>query len=152
MIRSLIHIRKMEKDDLNQVMDIENELFTTPWSLPGFEAELSKKYGINLVIEVQNQIVGYLIAWKIDNEMHIANLAVTETWQNQGIATALMDHLESDHDDLEWMGLEVRESNLAARALYNKLGFSVAGIRPDYYADDGEDAVLMYKEFDLISI
>lgn len=146
----MIQIRKMKLHDLDQVMTIERQSFKTPWSMASFKAELKKKYGINLVADYQKEIKGYLVAWKIDHEMHIANLAVSKLWQRNGIATNLLRKLELDYNDVEWMGLEVRESNMAARALYQKLGFIHAGVRKDYYADEGEDAVLMVKEFERI--
>ncbi len=139
-------IRRMKKTDLEQIDHIEKASFVQPWSLSSFRAELNKPYAILLVAEEKEQIIGYVVAWEVANELHIANIAVKVENQCQGIATLFMAELEKIVADCDWMGLEVRESNKAAITLYKKLGFLQAGKRKNYYELEKEDAILMVKK------
>jgi [ribosomal protein S18]-alanine N-acetyltransferase len=135
----------MTESDLDSVLILESLCFKTPWSRRSFEAELMKPYGLPLVLSVGGEIAGYVVAWRIEDELHIANLAVQPRLRRTGIAETLLRHVLKTESDASWIGLEVRASNAPARALYRKFGFGEAGIRKGYYADEGEDAIVMVK-------
>jgi len=90
------------------------------------------------------EIWGYIIYWVVAGEMHLLNLAVHPTHRRRGIArallTAALEEARSQGADVVW--LEVRPSNAAALALYQSFGFEEIGVRPGYYSDNGEDALL----------
>jgi [ribosomal protein S18]-alanine N-acetyltransferase len=138
-------IRRMAEPDLDSVLILESQCFLTPWSRRSFEAELMKPYGIPLVFTAGGEICGYIVAWRIGDELHIANLAVRPGLRRNGIAETLLRHVLDSETGVSWIGLEVRASNAPARALYRKFGFGEAGIRKGYYADEGEDAIVMVK-------
>lgn len=139
------HVRRMKEIDLPCVMEIERLSFNHPWSRQSFEGELAKEYGVPLVALVEGRIVGYLIYWLVMDEIHIANVAVHPDWRKQGIGECLIRMVIDDGEGYNWVGLEVRDSNTAARALYEKLGFCKVGIRENYYEMENEDAILMVK-------
>jgi ribosomal-protein-alanine N-acetyltransferase len=100
------------------------------------------------VAEIDKKIVGMLVAWLIVDEIHIATLAVHPEFRRQGIGEKLLLHtLKSARDEnVVKSFLEVREGNLAARAMYRKFGFVEDGVRKRYYKDNNEDAILMTLE------
>ena len=140
-----VEIRRLTYADLPQVVAIERRAFTTPWSLAMFVLELSKPSGVCLAADVEGELVGYLVCSRYDTVWHIMNIAVDPDRRRRGIATALLQAL------LERVGrdapvtLEVRHSNTGAIALYERFGFRSAGVRRRYYADNGEDAVIMWR-------
>jgi [ribosomal protein S18]-alanine N-acetyltransferase len=138
-------IRRMTESDLDSVLALESQCFKTPWSRRSFDAELRKPYGLPLVFTAGGEIAGYIVAWRIEDELHIANLAVQPRLRRSGIAENLLRRVLETESGVSWVGLEVRASNAPARALYRKFGFSEAGIRKGYYADEGEDAIVMVK-------
>jgi [ribosomal protein S18]-alanine N-acetyltransferase len=135
----------MTEGDLDSVMVIETLCFRTPWSRGSFEAEFRKPFSTMLVFTERNGISGYIVAWRIEDELHVANLAVHPARRRRGIAETLLRRVLETESGVSWTGLEVRASNDSARALYRKLGFHEAGVRKGYYADEGEDAILMVK-------
>jgi ribosomal-protein-alanine N-acetyltransferase len=140
-----VEIRRLIYADLPQVVAIERRAFTTPWSLAMFVLELSKPSGICLAAEVENELVGYLICSRYDTVWHVMNVAVDPDRRRRGIATALIGALLERVGDDAQVTLEVRKSNTGALALYERFGFRSAGVRPRYYADNGEDAVIMWR-------
>ncbi|MCK5146781.1 ribosomal protein S18-alanine N-acetyltransferase [bacterium] len=136
-------IRQMHGNDLDEVLNIENDAFTEPWSRRSFEAELDKEYAICIVYEHDSKIVAYLIAWKIEEELHIANIAVNKKSRREGIARKLLKNVFSKYKSCHSTFLEVKRSNFSARQLYRDFGFKEMGVREKYYSVDGEDAILM---------
>lgn len=146
-----MEIVKMTKKHLDSVYKIEKECFSNPWSKKSLEDELFKnKFAIYIVALDENKVIGYGGMWHIINEGHITNIAVTEKYRNQGVATAIVNKLSEIAISKEMIGLtlEVRMANESAKALYTKLGFRVEGIRKEYYSDTLEDALIMWKYFD----
>jgi len=139
--------RMMVRADIAQVLRIERTSFSSPWSKESFEAELKKAIGFSTVAVIRKKIVGYVMGWHIGDEIHIANIAVHPEWRRQGIGEKLIQKALTNQDGVACARLEVRRSNRAALALYQKLGFVQVGIRKNYYAQEGEDAVLMEKRF-----
>jgi len=139
-------IRRLTYADLPQVIAIERRAFPTPWSLAMFVLELSKPSGICLVALADDRVVGYLVCSRYDTVWHVMNVAVDDRLLRRGIATAMLAELFAQADRPgEQYTLEVRESNNAAIALYEHFGFRSAGMRPGYYHDNKEDAVIMWR-------
>ena len=141
-----LEIRRLTYADLPQVIAIERRAFPTPWSLAMFVLELSKPSGICMAALREGRIVGYLICSRYDTVWHLMNVAVDVRLRREGIASALLARLFEQADRAgEQYTLEVRASNLAAMALYEKFGFRHAGMRRGYYHDNQEDAVIMWR-------
>jgi ribosomal-protein-alanine N-acetyltransferase len=141
---SAVEIRRLTYADLPQVVAIERRAFTTPWSLAMFVLELSKSSGICLAADVDHELVGYLVCSRYDTVWHVMNIAVDPDRRRRGIGTALITALLERVEPDAQLTLEVRRSNDAALALYERFGFRSAGVRRRYYADNGEDAVIMW--------
>jgi len=144
-----LKIRRLTYADLPQVIAIERRAFPTPWSLAMFVLELSKPSGICLAATRGERVAGYLVCSRYDRVWHVMNVAVDDRQLRQGIATALLTRLLEIADRSgEQYTLEVRESNVGAIALYERFGFKSAGLRPGYYHDNKEDAVIMWRTAD----
>jgi [ribosomal protein S18]-alanine N-acetyltransferase len=141
-----LEIRRLSYADLPQVIAIERRAFPTPWSLAMFVLELSKPSGICLAATLGERVVGYMVCSRYDRVWHVMNVAVDDHHLRQGIATALLRRLfETADQPGEQYTLEVRESNNGAIVLYERFGFRSAGLRPGYYHDNKEDAVIMWR-------
>jgi ribosomal-protein-alanine N-acetyltransferase len=141
-----LEMRRLSYADLPQVIAIERRAFPTPWSLAMFVLELSKPSGICLAALRRGRIVGYLICSRYESVWHIMNVAVDDRLRRQGIASALLAELFERADRAgEQYTLEVRTSNAAAIALYERFGFRHAGVRRGYYHDNQEDADIMWR-------
>lgn len=140
-------IRIMTVEDLDQVMLLELACFSVPWTRESFEKELSEnKLAHYIVIEEENQIVGYGGVWYIVDEGHITNVAIHPDHRKKGLGKQLVDAMKdiAIQNEIILMTLEVRVSNIAAITLYERMGFLEAGIRPKYYTDNQEDALIMW--------
>lgn len=146
-----IKIRQMEINDIDGVLVIEGLSFNVPWSRKSFEEELLKnKAAAYLVAEIDGFIAGYAGIWHIVDEGHITNVAVHPAYRSKGIAGALLKAMMELFEScgVTKFTLEVRVSNKTAVKLYEKLGFKAVGIRPGYYCDNGEDAIIMWRGSD----
>jgi len=145
--REPIEIRGMMEQDLDDVMKIERLSFPTPWSRRLFERELLMPYAKAFVaVEFPpGKVLGYLCFWLVARETHILNLAVHPERRRQGIGSRLLRFAVeySREKGAEEIILEVRRSNYKAISLYRNFQFQAQGIRPHYYSDSGEDAVIM---------
>jgi ribosomal-protein-alanine N-acetyltransferase len=136
----------MELSDLDQVMDIEREAFSEPWARGCFEHEILVLDASELTVAIsQENILGYTVAWFLDDEVHLANVAVRQRFRGGGIGRALVEAVMSraKQTGAERVVLEVRRSNAEAQRLYETLGFLPAGVRKNYYTKEKEDAILM---------
>jgi ribosomal-protein-alanine N-acetyltransferase len=141
-----VEIRRLTYSDLPHVIAIERRAFPTPWSLSMFVLELSKPSGICLAAVENGRLVGYLVCSRYDTVWHLMNVAVDPARLREGIASTLITHLFDTADQPhEQYTLEVRESNDAAIALYERFGFRGAGHRRAYYHDNREDALIMWR-------
>jgi ribosomal-protein-alanine N-acetyltransferase len=139
-------VEPMTLDDVPAIQAIEEASFTTPWPPDAYRSELrTNRMAHYLVARVDGAIVGYGGMWLMVDEAHITTFAVDPAWRRQGIGERLLlafldIAIERDAHEAT---LEVRLSNLAARRLYEKYGFRPVGLRPNYYSDDREDALIM---------
>lgn len=143
-----IIIRNMELDDLDSIIEIEKQSFTTPWSRNSFEMEIKDNLLAHYIVAVlDNKIVGYAGIWFILDEGHITNIAVGNEYRGIGAGNKLVEGLIDlcREKGINNMTLEVRKSNVVAQNLYKKYGFIDFGIRPRYYSDNNEDAVIMWR-------
>ncbi|MBT2681689.1 ribosomal protein S18-alanine N-acetyltransferase [Bacillus sp. ISL-35] len=142
-----ITFRNMTVDDLDDVMAVEVNSFTIPWSREAFFNELTKnQFAQYLVVEVDQKVVGYCGVWIIVDEAHITNIAVLPEYRGMKLGEALMAkvmELAREMGALR-MTLEVRVSNDRAQNLYRKFGFEEGAIRKQYYTDNMEDALIMW--------
>ena len=139
--------REMLVEDLDQVMEIENDLISPPWTREGFFTFLLKDENLFFVVEEKGQILGYCSMQTVLDEGDILNVAVTRDRQKEGIGYFLVDSMLmlAAARGIHIVHLEVRESNGSARRLYQRLGFKEDGFRKNYYTEPVENAVLMTK-------
>lgn len=144
-------VRRMALEDVEQVHRLDVLSFSLPWPERSFRYELtenpsSRMWVIeNLSGEADQRVIGMLGLWLIVDEAHIGTLAVHPDFRRGGIAQKLLitSLLAACQEGAGRAYLEVRRGNLAAKALYSKFGFKITGIRPRYYSDTGEDAMMM---------
>lgn len=141
-------LREMMIDDLDQVLEIEEELFSVPWTKEGFFTFLTRDDSMFLVVEEKEKILGYCGLLMVLDEGDVLNVAVRKDRQREGIGNFLMESLIrlSGQLGISMIHLEVRKGNETAIRLYERLGFERDGIRKGYYTDPVEDAVLMTKK------
>jgi ribosomal-protein-alanine N-acetyltransferase len=142
-------VAPMRIEDLPEVHAIERASFTSPWPPNAYRSELeTNRLASYLVAKIDGRVVGYGGMWLMVDEAHITTFAVHPAWRRQRIGERLLLaflDLALDRRAHE-ATLEVRLSNLAARRLYEKFGFRPVGLRPRYYSDDNEDALIMTTE------
>jgi ribosomal-protein-alanine N-acetyltransferase len=139
-------IRRLAYSDLPAVISIERRSFPTPWSLAMFVLELSKPSGICLAATEDDELLGYLVCSRYDQVWHLMNVAVAPEQRRRGVARRLISKLVEEGGGKLPFTLEVRVSNHPAIAMYERLGFRSAGVRPRYYQDNGEDALIMWLQ------
>ena len=145
----MIEIRQMQLDDLEQVMEIENENFSVPWTETGFFTFLIREDTLFLVAQEGEKILGYCGVVMVQDEGDITNVAVKKNRQNQGVGKKLMEELVkyTEQEGVTRLFLEVRASNEPAIHLYQNMGFVQTGIRKNYYEEPREDGIMMMKEY-----
>ncbi len=138
----------MKDEDLPFVLEIENLSYPNPWQLSTFKGEIDNKPLSNpyvVIFKPLNRIIGYVIYWHIQNEVQISNIAISPDYRQMGVGEAVLKEIlhEVSLKGAEFIFLEVRPSNHAARSLYSKLGFTILGLRKGYYRNPAEDAIVM---------
>lgn len=143
----MLQIHDMQKENLEQIAEIEKASFSMPWSVKSFEEALDNPNAFYVVAEEEGQVAGYCGAYLILDEADVNQVAVASSRRNQGIGRkvmeALLERLKQAGADA--VTLEVRKSNRAAIALYESLGFVTEGIRKNFYEKPVEDALIMWK-------
>ncbi|MBS5793428.1 MAG: ribosomal protein S18-alanine N-acetyltransferase [Clostridiales bacterium] len=138
----------MTTEHIKDVHKIEEDSFSIPWSEKAFYDELTKnKMAIYIVAKKDNEIIGYGGMWHVINEGHITNVAVKKEYRGKGVGSKIIGAFIDIAKEKEMIGitLEVRVSNDIAKNLYKKNGFIMEGIRKEYYEDNKEDAIIMWK-------
>jgi ribosomal-protein-alanine N-acetyltransferase len=141
-----LRIEPMQLDDIDDVQRIERASFPVPWPEYALRQELlGNRLAHYLVVRAGHQIVAYAGVWMMVDEAHVTTFAVLPEWRRRGIGARLMLAVMELVKELgaRVATLEVRYSNLAARMLYARFGFAPVGVRPRYYSDNGEDALIM---------
>jgi ribosomal-protein-alanine N-acetyltransferase len=144
-------MRRMIKADIDDVMAIELQSFSNPWHATTFQGEIENE-GISspmvAVDRAERRIVGYIMVWKIHDDVQINNIAVHPDFRRAGIGEAMLrDVLDGARAaGAAFVSLEVRLSNAGARALYEKMGFRLLAVRKEYYSQPVEDALVLGLE------
>lgn len=141
-------IRKMTQADVPAIAELEKICFSDPWSENSIASELDNRLSYWLVAEENDKVVGYVGSQSVLDSADMMNVAVDPEYRKQGIGEALVGELlvHLKEKKIISLFLEVRVSNMPAIALYEKLGFTVAGRRPKYYRNPREDALILRKE------
>jgi ribosomal-protein-alanine N-acetyltransferase len=130
---------------LEQILEIENVSFPSPWSMKAFKAEIQNPSACLWALIEDEVLSGYICFWKFDSESQLINIAIHPERRQQGLGeyllTTMIEDCISKAEHYIW--LEVRPSNAAARRLYQKMGFEGVGQRKGYYMDTNEDAIVM---------
>ncbi|WP_245959525.1 ribosomal protein S18-alanine N-acetyltransferase [Neobacillus piezotolerans] len=139
--------RFMREEDIDQILIVEHESFTLPWSREAFYNELNhNQYAVYIVLEDDGKIIGYGGVWIVLDEAHITNIAILPQYRGRKLGEALLKKVleVAMEKGAETATLEVRVSNTPARSLYRKMGFQEGGIRKKYYTDNQEDGIVMW--------
>lgn len=146
--RSDLRVEPMRREDLDEVMALEKQAFTSPWTRQMFLRELEKEEGCYLVARCRGILVGYAGALLILDEAHVMTLAVREDHRRRGIGARLLLELirKMEEKGARFLTLEVRKSNLPAIELYSRFGFQIMGERKHYYMDNLENALIMWTD------
>ncbi len=159
-------LRRAGQEDVDRVVEIEKEGFLHPWSRELVRRELEHAWSRLLLAELVpgppspreaglgrgdgpgGAVVGYIVFWIVHDEVHVLNVATAVAARRRGVGRALMVAAEEEGLRLgaRLSTLEVRRSNAAAIALYLELGYRQVGVRPNYYSEEKEDAIVMVKQ------
>jgi ribosomal-protein-alanine N-acetyltransferase len=142
-----VELVPMRRRHLRSVLRIEGQAVHRGWSLGLFMSELANQAGRRyLVAKVGGSVVGFAGMLFVGPDGHVTTISVDQAWQRRQIGTRLMVALsrEAISRGASALTLEVRAGNEAAQAMYRRLGYAPAGIRRNYYADIGEDALVMW--------
>jgi ribosomal-protein-alanine N-acetyltransferase len=147
-IKPLINVRPMQREDLDDIMVIEQQVYEFPWTQGIFRDCMRVGYQCT-VLEHRDRLAGYCVMSSAVGESHVLNVSVDQPQQGMGFGRILLEHMieTAYKQKSEVVLLEVRPSNRAALHLYHKLGFNEVGIRKEYYpADNGrEDALILAR-------
>jgi ribosomal-protein-alanine N-acetyltransferase len=140
----------MRPEDVTRVMEIERDGFLHPWSRDLIERELGHAWShVLLAIDTgaaeDERVLGYIVFWLVHDEVHVLNIATALDARRRGVGRALMAeaHGLGRRRGAAIATLEVRRSNVSAIELYRSLGYRQIGVRPNYYQEEGEDAIVM---------
>lgn len=138
------------ESDLDGVATLEAACFTNPWTREMLAGELARnQFARVYVLRLPDTpVAAFCACWLVVDELHINTIAVAPEHRRRGLASALMRHILDDvaEEGIRRATLEVRRSNEAAQQLYSALGFTVAAVRPGYYTQPDEDALIMWRE------
>ena len=138
-------IREYKTGDEIAIAALEAECFSDPWSSDAVLS--SKNEGVRFFVYEKDEIVGYVGLQTVLDEGYITNVAVSRPFRRQGIAEALLKELDAflESGSLSFISLEVRQSNSVAISLYTKMGYISDGVRPNFYENPRENAIIMTK-------
>ena len=149
--------RRMVLDDLDRVMEIERDGFAHPWSADLLRREMVHDWSTVLLATetrrgpgglLMEVTLGFVVYWLVHDELHVLNIATAVEERRRGVGRALMEEAarRARKAGAVLATLEVRRSNTSAIALYRRLGYRQVGVRPNYYVDEGEDAIVMVAD------
>lgn len=142
-----VRLQPLTLDRLDALLAVERQAYEFPWTHGNFTDSLASGYPVQLLCSAEH-LVGYYVAMRGVDEVHLLNLTVAPAFQHQGWARVLLEGLRlwARGEGAEWLWLEVRASNARAQAVYQRFGFRPVGTRPRYYPSTGperEDAIVM---------
>lgn len=144
--------RLADDGDLEGVLEVEAESFTNPWTRDMYSWELQNRSMCHIFVVRTDEcrVAGFCAFWLVFDEIHINNIALRPGFRAQGMGSALLERVLAEGRSLgaRRATLEVRASNSAARRLYERLGFFVAGVRRNYYTSPVEDALVLWRDED----
>lgn len=137
----------LNEEDIDEVLEISSLSFSVCWSKKSYLDELSNPLATYMVVKIDNKVVGFAGAWLILDEAHITNIAVHPDYRKQKVGSELLKALidYTKNKGCKSYTLEVRAGNIIAQNLYHKFGFRENGIRKNYYEDNKEDAIIMWR-------
>ena len=140
-----MQFRKVVMQDVEAIWEIEQSVFSSPWSKEQLVHELvANQTAGHWVLDDGNFIIGFIMSYIVQYEVQIINIAVRLSYQYRGYGKRILSKYLSQFNKKTYLLLEVRESNLPAYQLYSHFGFEQIDIRRKYY-HDGEDAIVMAK-------
>ena len=147
----MISFETMTQAHVDQVAQLEKNCFSMPWSDNAIRGEIKNPLSLWIVATDSDKVVGYVGSQSVMGEADMMNIAVDESYRGKGIAKKLISNLieRLKSNEVYSLTLEVRASNVAAIGLYNVLGFSQVGRRPNYYSNPKEDALILRKEWEV---
>ena len=140
-----IEIVRLEEKHIPDIMKVEHASFSIPWSEKSFRDELKNSIAVYFAAVCNSIAIGYIGMWQIAGQSDITNIAVLPEYRRNSVASKLLSSLIEfcRENELDPITLEVRETNIPAINLYSKFGFEKIGERKKYYADTGENALIM---------
>jgi len=140
-------VRAMRMTDVPHVHAIDCAVSAIPWPRHMLHAELGKSGTVDVVCVVGSDVVGFVLASRYADVWHVLNVAVRPDHWRRGVGRMMLGEVMERAQELPNLGftLEVRVSNAGAIALYRELGFVDHGVRPRYYTDNSEDALIMWR-------
>ncbi|HVC70218.1 MAG TPA: ribosomal protein S18-alanine N-acetyltransferase [Acidimicrobiales bacterium] len=147
LVAGAVRIGPLRRRHLRAVVRIEEDAYPRPWSANLFLSELAQRSSRRYIVgSIGPLVVGYAGLMIVEDEGHVTTLTVDPGWHHRGIGTVLLLDLARAAPGLgvKHLTLEVRVGNDPAQALYRRFGFAPVGVRKNYYAETGEDAIIMW--------
>ncbi len=143
-----LEMKPMGVEDLDDVMQIEESSFPTPWTMGIFMREFELEFSHRYVFDFGGGVAGYIVFWLIEGEVHIMSIAVRRDLRRFGFGTEIIERSLDAAKQLggKYVFLEVREHNDAGIGLYKKMGFRIVYTRKGYYTDTKENALIMVRD------
>lgn len=140
-----VHVRWMIRQDMVEVLEIENQSFEFPWSEDDFIRCLRQRNCIGMIAEHNERVAGFMIYELHRNRLHVLNFAVENDFRRHGVGSQMIEKLigKLSAERRSRIMLEVRETNLAAQIFFRNMGFRAVTVLRDFYFDTTEDAYLM---------
>ena len=147
--KAKIRVRIAKSSDLDDIYDLDVQTFAMPWSKEALSYDiLENDNAFVIVAEYEGEFAGYADIWTVLDEADLNSIAVRVDFRRKGIGDAIILAMTEmlSANGVATINLEVRVSNMPAIKLYKKYGFNECGVRPGYYLDNGEDALIMKRE------
>lgn len=147
----MVTLREALRSDIEGIYEIELACFSTPWSKEALLDDLEVEDKLYLVAEAEDgKIIGYAGSWLVLDEGQITNIAIHPEHRRAGYGSKMTRKLTQmlRKQGMKHIFLEVRVSNIAAQAMYRRLGFTAVGVRKQFYSDPVEDGLIMTKEME----
>ena len=147
--KTKIRVRIAKSSDLDDIYELDVQTFAMPWSKEALRYDiLENDNAFVIVAEYEGEFAGYADIWTVLDEADLNSIAVRVDFRRNGIGDAIMLAMTEmlSVNGVATINLEVRVSNMPAIKLYKKYGFNECGVRPGYYLDNGEDALIMKRE------